>query len=604
MTYEFAYELFAGLGASWRTVLWFEILCKAAWLVLLGPMVAGLLHALIVLGGNDFVGNERLAKFVLSPLGIVSIVVTATLGLALVLAELAGLVVIANAGLHQERIQLLTVLDVLLVRAVALLRVSGAIVGLLLLVLLPFAAAGGLVYRLLLSKGDINFYVSTKPPAFRAAVVIGGVLTAGLVAVATYVSVRWLFAVPMVLFKDAYGLRALGDSAALIRGHSWVALGWIVGWQAASVTIAGGVMWLLRQLNDRVLRAAEARFGAAVSAFVGLLAFDWLVLSAISMINLVGFGFILAGLFERAGRSIGIDWLLDKRVSAGSGSRAGAVILLAGLVVAAFVHARILVRRFSERKAAGVTAHRAGARRAPENSLSALRGAIEDRADMAEIDVQETSDGVVVVIHDSDLRRLCKVDRNVWETGYDELRAMDAGSSFGTKFAGERIPTLDEFVATAKGKIGLNVELKYDGHDQKLAERVVEILRRHDFAKGVVVTSLELRGLQEMRKLDPSIKLGYILAAGAGDMGRLDVDVLSVSTRLATPKIIRQAGKRGLGVHVWTVNEREEMVRMLTLGVDNLITDDAALGRQVISWFGGLGDAELMLMRLRQWLKR
>jgi len=600
----FVAELLAALGGTWRTVLGFEVVCKVAWLVLLGPMVAGLLHALIVLGGEEFVGNARLAKFVMSPLGVLSIVVTATLGLALVLAEVAGLVVIANAGLHHEPVRLVGVLDVLVQRAVPLLRVSGAIIGVLLLAALPFVAIAALVYRLLLSKGDINFYVTTKPPAFRVAVAIGCVLGAGLAATVTWGVVRWVFAVPIVLVRDEPGINALVESATLVQGHWWPVLAWFVGWQVVSLGFVAGVLWLLRRMNDRILRVAEARLGVGLGTVVMVLAFDWLVLSAVSMTNVIGCGFILAGLAERVGRALGVDWGVVLRSGATRGSRTGAVVIVLALAVAAYMHARILLKRFAERRAVDVTAHRAGANRAPENSLSALRAAIEDGAEMAEIDVQETADGVVVVVHDSDLRRLCGVDRNVWETRYDELPVMDAAVTFGAKFAGERIPTFEEFVATAKGKIRLNVELKYDGHDQKLAERVVETLRKHDFTQGVVVTSLELRGLREVRQLDPTIKLGYILAAGAGDLGRLDVDVLSVSTRLATPKMVRQAAKRGLGLHVWTVNDWGEMVRMMTIGVDSLITDDAELGRRAVAWFGGLADDELMLMRLRQWMKR
>lgn len=600
----FVAELVAALGGTWRTVLGFEVVCKVAWLVLLGPMVAGLLHALIVLGGEEFVGNARLAKFVMSPLGVLSIVVTATLGLALLLAEVAGLVVIANAGLHHEPVRVVGVLDVLVQRAAPLLRVSGAIVGVMLVTSLPFVALGGLAYRLLLSKGDINFYVTTKPPAYRAAVFIGAVLAAGFAATATWAAVRWVLAVPIILVKDEPGLHALVQSSELVRGHWWVVLAWVVGWQIVNLAIVASVLWLLRRVNDRILRVAEQRLGVGVGTVAVVLAIDWLVLAAISATNVVGCGFILAGLSERVGRAIGVDWGVALRSSATAGTRTGAAVLLLGLAVAAYVHGRILLKRFAERRAISVTAHRAGAKRAPENSISALRGAIEDGAEMAEIDVQETADGVVIVTHDSDLRRLCGVDRNVWETRYDEIPAMNAESTFGAKFAGERIPKFDEFVSVAKGKIRLNVELKYEGHDQRLAERVVEILRKHEYTHGVMVSSLELRGLKEVRTLDPTIQLAYILAAGAGDIGRLDVDVLSVSTRLATPKMVRQAAKRGLGLHVWTVNDWEAMVRMMTIGVDSLITDDAELGRRAVAWFGGLADGELMLMRLRQWMKR
>jgi glycerophosphoryl diester phosphodiesterase len=283
--------------------------------------------------------------------------------------------------------------------------------------------------------------------------------------------------------------------------------------------------------------------------------------------------------------------------------RYAALAGLAFLAVSALGHAALLADQFGGVKPVGVTAHRAGALHAPENTLAALRQAIAEGADAAEIDVQETADGVVVVLHDQDLRRLTGVARNVWEITSAELRALDAGSWFGPAFRGEHIATLEEFLEAAKGKIRLNVELKYNGHDKKLAERVIDLLRKHDFLNQAVITSLEYRGLEETRRLEPNLKTGYIVSASVGDLTKLDVDFLSVREGLVTPALCREAGGRGWPIHAWGVNDRPKMEAVLDLGADDLITDNVVLALEVLRERAARPKPEIILARLHAWLR-
>jgi len=117
-----------------------------------------------------------------------------------------------------------------------------------------------------------------------------------------------------------------------------------------------------------------------------------------------------------------------------------------------------------------IVAHRGSSKAAPENTLAAIERAIEDGAHYAEIDVQETADGVVVVLHDTDLKRLTGLDKKIWEATYDEIRELDVGSWFSPEFAGERIPTLLETFEFADRRIPLIIELKLNGHEQNLVE--------------------------------------------------------------------------------------------------------------------------------------
>src|SRR5262249_39012972 len=120
-----------------------------------------------------------------------------------------------------------------------------------------------------------------------------------------------------------------------------------------------------------------------------------------------------------------------------------------------------LSRYTAARPVVRVTAHRGHARAAPENTLSAIRKAIESGADYAEVGVQQTADGVVVLLHDRDLKRVAGVSRRLDEMSYDEVRKLDVGSWFDPAFAGERVPTLVEVIHLTRGRIRLNIELKF-----------------------------------------------------------------------------------------------------------------------------------------------
>ena len=117
--------------------------------------------------------------------------------------------------------------------------------------------------------------------------------------------------------------------------------------------------------------------------------------------------------------------------------------------------------------------------------------------------MQETSDGVVVVLHDRDLMRMAGDPRRISDITFAEARKLDLGRRSGPEFAGERIPTLAEVIALARGKIKLQIELKYYGKDRGLAEKVAELIRREDFEDQCEVTSLDDDGLMKAKRATP-----------------------------------------------------------------------------------------------------
>jgi glycerophosphoryl diester phosphodiesterase len=220
-----------------------------------------------------------------------------------------------------------------------------------------------------------------------------------------------------------------------------------------------------------------------------------------------------------------------------------------------------------------ITAHRGSSGEAPENTLSALRLAILQGADYGEVDVQQTKDGRLVLLHDRSLSRVAGVEQNLWEMSYEELRSLEVGSWFAPQFTGEKIPSLEEAIATVRGKLKLNLELKTNWDGDSLARRVVEILEEQNFVQDCLVSSCDYPTLQMIRKTAPKILLGLVISGKIANVDRLDVDFYSISVDLVKEDFIQSAHANHKKVHVWTVNETSQMLNLIALGIDNLITD-------------------------------
>jgi glycerophosphoryl diester phosphodiesterase len=287
-----------------------------------------------------------------------------------------------------------------------------------------------------------------------------------------------------------------------------------------------------------------------------------------------------------------------------SARRIAVLALCLGLPVASVVQSVRSIDAFSVERPVAVTAHRAGSLRAPENTLAALEQAIAEGADYVEIDVQETLDGEVVLLHDTDLRRVAGLPRSIWEVSYEDIEHLDVGSWFGPRFSAERIPTLRAFAAAARGRIGINIELKVSRHEVDLARRVIVIIRELDMLDEVVLSSLDTNILRQVRQIDPTIGIGFIVATGVGRLAAVDADFFAISGRLATPALIRRLAGGGREVHVWGLSGEDGMATAILDGADNLIVDDPRLALETSQWVRELSAPEQALWRLRKALDR
>jgi glycerophosphoryl diester phosphodiesterase len=219
-----------------------------------------------------------------------------------------------------------------------------------------------------------------------------------------------------------------------------------------------------------------------------------------------------------------------------------------------------------------------------------------------EIDVQESADGEVVVIHDSDLKRVGGSPLRIWEATLLEMQQVDVGGWYGPEFSGQRVPTLEQVLELCRGRAMVDIELKYYGHNDRLEERVAEIVERTGMEDQIVLMSLANDLVLSMKALRPRWTVGLLTAKVVGDLTTRDADFLAVHIGIASPRFLRRAHAAGKEVYVWTVNDRLNMSRMISRGVDGLITDYPALARQVIEERAEMNPAERLMLTAAFWL--
>ena len=159
---------------------------------------------------------------------------------------------------------------------------------------------------------------------------------------------------------------------------------------------------------------------------------------------------------------------------------------------------------------------------------------------------------------------------------WQQVQELDAGD-------GQGIPSLEQALELAKGRIRLNIELKNLGNDSGLPEQTAALIKEHDMEEQCVITSVKPEYLQRVKAADPDIRTGYILAAAYGRFYEQDwIDFISLRSSLATRRLADELHENGKALHVWTVNSRRELEQMKAVGADNIITDDPARAREIL----------------------
>jgi glycerophosphoryl diester phosphodiesterase len=231
-----------------------------------------------------------------------------------------------------------------------------------------------------------------------------------------------------------------------------------------------------------------------------------------------------------------------------------------------------------------IIAHRGASYDAPENTLSALRLAWEQGADAVEVDVHQSADGELVVIHDATTRKTAGVNRRVSAASLRELQALDVGRWKHRRWAGERIPTLEEAIRTVPRRKRIFAEIKCG---VKCLPRLVEIVRASGRARDVVPIGFDLVTMQLVKWALPECEVAWVAAfrrsgrrwspgvdalirqARAAGVDALDVGVVGP----VGEAFIRRVHEAGLKLYLWTVDAPERARELVAARADGLTTN-------------------------------
>ncbi len=243
-------------------------------------------------------------------------------------------------------------------------------------------------------------------------------------------------------------------------------------------------------------------------------------------------------------------------------------------------------------------AHRGSRLLWPENTMQAFRGAVDLGYRYLETDLHITADGVLVCIHDDTVDRTTDGAGKVADYTFDDLARLDAGfrhrgrDGHSFRGSGVTVPSLEE-VATSLPDVRLIVDMKVDG----LVDELATAIERYDLAERIIVGSFSDGRIAEFTEVTegnvptstgPTAARSWMLTSRVGRGAGGTASALQLPTqmrglRVVDQKLIETAHAKGLQVHVWTVNDRDEMGQLLDMGVDGIVTDRPDLLKEVLT---------------------
>lgn len=581
----------------WRPLMAYYLYTSLLLAAVLAPAIGWSLTAMLSLTGETMVGNIDLIRLVATPLGALWVISAASLAAMLVFVQHAGMMALITPDSDRQYPTVLQALTLVARKLPRLLVLALIQVIAHLLLASPLLWLLALGFERILGDFDIYYVLLAKPAEYWRFLGLALLIAAGLILLNGSLYVRWLLAMPFVVFENYQPWQALHSSARSTKGVR-LTMALLVLSVAVLVTLAPFLLSTLFSWSAAVFIAPLPSDSAIVLSMMALLIVGFAVTGwLVGFIGVSTNSLLIAKLYRQC-RQKPLLQTTETRPRHGGTLAFGIEFLV---VVVALGQVAFALQVFDQLDRTDNIAHRGSPFNAPENTLSAIDAAIAEGADYVELDVRRTRDGVLVLLHDRDLRRVAADPRTIWQVDYEELREMDVGTWFSAEFAGEQVPTLAEAVERIRGRAGLYLEIKQQPGAPDLVDDVIAELEALEMIDQTILAALELSALQQARQLAPDLRLSMLVHSSVGSLASLPVDILAMRDALATPQNVRLWRSHGYEVHLWTVNDARDMARLLDIGVDGIITDRPELLSRVMEERAESSAIERWLLRLRYW---
>ncbi len=580
------------LTAHWKPLILFEILWKLVTLLVIAPACAGLIQLAIHLAKLKYLTTSNLLQFLRSPWTILLLAVLLLLAALYTLFEIAAVCTCFRQSRFQKvRTTLGRMVRSGLQSVLHFFRGGGPFLVLHLLVLIPlmqFSATSG-IFTAMGIPDFLAYYMTKKEfllPIYVAAIILCCLL-----------SVRWVFSSVLFTQNQCSYRSARATSVQLVRGRFWQTFFSVLVWNCCYFAALLVFLCMITVVVLMVIRATGSDDLIMSQAMR--------ILKLLIQIVLWSFSFFatpicmahLTALLEK--RCVQMpEVVLPEPIplsrSAKPFRRSTAVLTACCFTVAAlglnlsYVYSVFTGKanfRLALFQNPTVMAHRGLSADAPENTLYAFSDAISVGADFIELDVQQTRDGVLVVMHDSNLKRTTGVNKDIWDVDYADIQNLDAGSWFDPAYANARIPTLEETLQFVDKRAKLNIEIKPTKHGSDTLEQdVAELITQYQYTDACYVTSFSYGSLKKVKEVNPEIRTGYLMSVAYGQFYSLKyADAFSLNKVFVTSQVVNAAHQQGKQIFAWTVNSMSEVRSLCNLHVDSIITDDPVMVQNVIS---------------------
>lgn len=568
--------------------------------ILFSPLISGIGRLLVTLSGQPALDDQDIVYFLLTPLGMLAMILVLALLVAVIIFEQAALIRVAAGAKHGQLPSLIDALAFSLGKVKGLFGFSLRLVIRIILLTAPFLAITYGIAVLLITDYDINYYLNHKPAEFWWAVFLISVVLLVMLVLLVRSLLQWSLALPFVLFTDESPAKSFSLSRSATSNRLPQVFIALVIWVVFAALLGLILLGVIRLTGNWIVPLAQDSI-SVLAMVLGFLSVFWMLGNFLTTIFTSGsFAFLLMEFYESFGTGSAEIARKDTRELVRVGKRhfnaRNLAILLLVATVAAGASGLWLIETIQPNDDVIIVAHRGAAGKAPENTIAAFQQAIDDNADWLELDVQETADGKLIVFHDSDFMKLAGNKTRIWEASLAEIKEIDIGSWFNPAFSAQRAPTLREVLELARGRVNVLIELKYYGHDQMLEKRVVDVVEACEMVGDTAIMSLRYDALGKVRVLRPEWRLGLLSTKTIGATTDLDIDFMGVQASMARGGYIRRMHRAGKKVFVWTVNDPVTMSRLMSLGVDGIITDEPELAREVLKQRQGLNIAERLLI--------
>lgn len=576
------------LRCSWRPLFEFELLFKLLALTVFTPVFSLAFRGVMAANGYDYLTVDNIGPFLQNPITWVLLLVLLLLIAFYVLLDIGAILYAVDQGRMGCRADLISMLRAAWHAAWRVFRPRNWPLAVMALILLPVMNIGilpGFISTVAIPEA-VEDYLAKHPEYLWGGAVV--------LVLLTMLVLRWFYVFHFYALQGCPFRRARRRSEALGRGYrlkdfltfSALQLAGAIFFAILVMALLAAFVFLSKLFTESVVM--DAVLMGAVWVTLGILLLLFSVLSVP-----VGFGCISALFYVRMGQK---GHTLPQTMAVNLQHRWGkrwlrtaeAAVLVLSVAFCGYYAYQASIGEGNLNveyvRTTEVTAHRGASRDFPENTMPAFEGALEMGADWIELDVQQTRDGVLVVMHDTNLRRTTGDPRNIWEVDYKDVAKLDAGSWFSEEFAGTPIPALAEVLEWARDNdMRLNIELKPTGHETDFAKSVVDLVRNFDYLDRCVITSQSYETLKQVRECDEEVQTVYVMAVAYGNLLKLKAaDTFSVKSINITTNMVGRLHDVQKQIYAWTVNSEKSMEKMIQLGVDNIITDNVPLAKACV----------------------